>query len=289
MDVFNQELMRRSPLAAAVLETCDFLFDDAWPAEVYETHRGRCYEDKLSFERFLKLTRDALLRHKGSVHQLFVELEADKSHPIDESNFYRKLSRTPPALSRALLRDTAARLSSLMPMMQTAFPRCFDGFELVAGDGKTIKQVAARLKPTRPYTASLLGGKALVALNLRSGLAIAMSDTLDGMANDVPLVPALLEQVRALIASPVLSLWDRQFDDFTTFTHLQGRDGDSFLTRVRKGGLNFTVESCVESVDDKGRKIIDEIGTFVRSSRKPGAGPLRLRRLTLMRGDGDRR
>jgi len=287
MDAFNRELMRRSPLAAAVLETCDFLFDDDWLAEVYEINRGRCYEDKLSFEQFLQLTRDALLRHKGSAHQLFVELEADNSHPIDESNFYRKLSRTAPALSRALLRDSAARLSSLMPTIQTTLPRCFDGFELIAGDGKTIKQVAARLKPTRPYSASLLGGKALVAMNLRSGLAIAMSDTLDGMTNDVPLAPALVEQVRSVIAAPVLSLWDRQFDDFTTFTHLQSRGGDSFVTRVRKGGLNFTVESRVESVDEKGRKIIDEIGTFVRSSRKPGAGPLRLRRVTLMRGDGE--
>src|SRR5438874_8575840 len=82
MDAFNQQLMRRSPLAAAVLETCDFLFDDAWLVDVYEAHRGRCYEDKLTFGQFLQLTRDALLRHEGSAHQLFVELEADKSHPI---------------------------------------------------------------------------------------------------------------------------------------------------------------------------------------------------------------
>jgi hypothetical protein len=286
MDAFNRELMRRSPLAAAVLETCDFLFDDVWLADVYEAHRGRCYEDKLTFGQFLQLTRDALLRHEGSAHQLFIELEADKSHPIDESNFYRKLSRTPPALSRALLRDSAARLSSLLPAARGTLPECFDALEVIVGDGKTIKQVAARLKPTRPYNASLLGGKALVALNLRSGMAIAMSDTLDGMTNDVPLVPALMEQVRQAIAAPVLSLWDRQFDDFTTFTHLRQRQGDAFLARVRKGGLNFTVESRVESVDEKGRRVIDEIGTLVRTRRQPEV-KLRLRRVTLCRGGGE--
>ena len=112
MKAFNRELMRRSPLAAAVLETCDFLFDDAWLAEVYEAHRGRRYEDKLTFGQFLRLTRDALLRHGGSARQLFVELEADKGHPIGESNFYRKLSRTPPAPSRgykALYRRTVTQ------------------------------------------------------------------------------------------------------------------------------------------------------------------------------------
>ena len=90
----------------------------------------------------------------------FVELEADPKHPIDESNFYRKLSHTPPALSRALLRDSAARLSSLMPTVQTTLPPCSNGLEVIVGDGKTIKQVAHRLKPRRPYNASLLGGKA---------------------------------------------------------------------------------------------------------------------------------
>src|SRR5881227_2712028 len=114
MDGFTSELMRRSPLAAAVLETCDFLFDEHWLSALYDSHRGRCYQDKLTFGQFVRLTRDALLRHKGSAHQLFVELEAERSHPIDESNFYRKLSRTPVAVSRALLRDSTARLSSLM-------------------------------------------------------------------------------------------------------------------------------------------------------------------------------
>jgi hypothetical protein len=287
MDAFSKELMRRSPLAAAVLETCDFLFDDQWLTEVYDAHRGKCYTDKLTFGRFLALTRDALLRHKGSAHQLFIELEADQSHPIDESNFYRKLSRTPAALSRALLRDSAARLSSLMPAMKAALlPGCFDGFEVFAADGKTIRQVAMRLKPTRGYSAKMLGGKALIALNLRSGLAIAMSDTLDGMSNEVPLAPALIEQLHQATATPMLTLWDRQFDDFTTFTHLRKREGDAFVARVRKGGLNFTVESRAQCVDDQGRGVIDETGTFVRTRLQPQTN-LRLRRVTLARGDGE--
>ncbi len=99
MDAFEKELMRRSPLAACVLEMADFVFDPPFLNSIYAQGRGRCYEDKLTFENFLALTRDALIRHEGSAHKLFVELERSGSQPIDESNYYRKLARMPVAIS----------------------------------------------------------------------------------------------------------------------------------------------------------------------------------------------
>ena len=47
MDAFERELMRRSPLAACVLEVSDYLFDERLLASIWEGHRGRCYEDVL--------------------------------------------------------------------------------------------------------------------------------------------------------------------------------------------------------------------------------------------------
>ena len=96
--------MRRSPSAASVLEISDFIFDDRLLESIWNQHNGRCYEDVLSFTSFLRLMRDALIRHGGSAHKLFVDLESRKAQPVDESNFYRKLARTPVDLSRALLR-----------------------------------------------------------------------------------------------------------------------------------------------------------------------------------------
>ena len=49
MDAFQRELMRRSPLAACVLEACDFVFDAELLDSVWRAHRGRCYEDVLGF------------------------------------------------------------------------------------------------------------------------------------------------------------------------------------------------------------------------------------------------
>src|SRR5215212_1439402 len=157
MDAFERELMRRSPLAACVLEVSDYLFDAEFLGSIWERHRGRCYEDVLGFEDFLRLTRDALVHHGGSAHRLFVELERDDEEPVDESNFYRKLSRTPVGLSRALLRECTGRLAGLMPGGAAAtLPGCFDGFEAIVGDGKKIRNAAKRLAPTRGYSGKLI-------------------------------------------------------------------------------------------------------------------------------------
>jgi hypothetical protein len=283
MDAFEVELMRRSPLAACVLEMSDFVFDDDLLTAIWDAHRGRCYQDVLKFADFLHLMRDALVNHGGSAHRLFVDLERRGAEPVDESNFYRKLARTPVELSRALLREGTVRLAELMPAGAGAggvtLPGCFDAFAVIVGDGKKIKRAAKRLKPTRGFAGKLLGAKALVALDLRSGLAVAMNDSLDGMANDVPLVPGLMEQLRALIADrPILSVWDRQFDDTGTMGHLCGRRGDAFVVRMKQMHACFAVESMVESTDEQGRRVRDEIGVLGTGKRT-----MRLRRVTLFR------
>ena len=281
MDAFDRELNDRLPLASATLELFDFAFDDALLAAVYAEHRGRCYTDTLTFPDLLRLVRDCLLQHGGSGHRLFVELERDGREPVDESNFYRKLARTPVAVSRALLRRCTARLTDLMPVPAALLPGCFEPLEVVVIDGKKVKNAAKRLKPTRGYGGRLIGAKALVAMHARSGLALAMSDSLDGEANDVPLVPELLPQVREVVPRPVLWLADRQFCDAATFAKLCRRPGDHFVVRVREG-LTFRAESTRRLVDDRGREVTDETGVFGK-----GKDAVRLRRVTLVRGPGE--
>ena len=52
------------------------------------------------------------------------------------------------------------------------------------------KRVAKRLKVMWGRKGGVLGGKALVAVELRSGVAVAMATAADGETNDAKLVPA---------------------------------------------------------------------------------------------------
>ena len=203
MDAFQRELADRLPLASAALAAFDFAFDRATLDRLYDAHRGRCYTDALEFPDLLRLVRDCLLEHGGSGHRACVEAGRAGAMPVDESSFYRKLAKMPVAVGRALLSGCTARLGELVGDVPRAdlLPGCFEGFEAVVLDGKKVKRAARRLKPTRGYTGALIGAKALVAMSMRTGLAIAMSDSLDGEANDVPLVPELLPQVRAVVGA----------------------------------------------------------------------------------------
>lgn len=287
MDAFQTELLRRSPLASCVLEVSDYLFGPELLDRIWESYRGRCYEDVLTFEDFLRLMREALVRYGGSGHALFVELERQDKAPVDESNFYRKLSHLPVELGRGLLRECTCRLLGLMPPDASCveLPACFGGFRLVAGDGKKIKNAAKRLKPTRGYSGALIGAKALVAMDLRSGMALAMSDSPDGLANDVPLVPALMDQLRQVIPQALLSIWDRQFDDVRTLGHLCHRPGDAYVVRMT-ARYTFQAESMVEKHDEEGRLVRDEIGTLTKGKGKDQVA-LRVRRVTLFRPGED--
>jgi hypothetical protein len=137
------------------------------------------------------------------------------------------------------------------------------------------------LAPTRGFVGKLLGAKALVAMDLRSGMAIAMNDTLDGMANEVPLVPGLMPQLHETAGGarrPILSVWDRQFDDPATMRLMSSRAGDAFVVRMKHKNMHFAAESAVESQDGQGRKVLDEIGVL-----GSGKKAMRLRRITLTR------
>ena len=283
MSAFEAELMRRSPLAGCVLELSDQVFNDQFLREVYDANRGRCYQDTLKFGDFLNLMRDALVRHGGSAHALFVNLEAAEAEPVDESNFYRKLSKTPVAVSRALLREGTRRLAELMPTPADTLPGCFDSFTVVIGDGKKIKDAARRLAPTRGFTGALIGARALVGIDARTGLAMAMSDSLDGMGNDSPLVPGLMPQLVAAAGErPLLSVWDRGFGEPKTMRAMLTRAGDGFVVRV-KANHSFTATSRVETTDAKGRTIVDEVGHSGGNSPRARQPALATRRITLRR------
>jgi Transposase DDE domain len=90
--------------------------------------------------------------------------------------------------------------------------------------------VAKRLKPLRGRKGGVLGGKALVALELRSGVVVAMATHADGETNEAKLVPALVPQVREQVAGRRLWVADRQFCDLTQPAAFATGD-DHFLVR----------------------------------------------------------
>ena len=305
MDGFDAQLLARLPLARAVLELFDHVLDDGLCGAVFDAHRGRCYQDAPTFATLVRVMRDALVLHGGSANRAIGDaVDADRLG-CAPSGVYRKLANLPPTLSQALLRRGTQRLAALTARDDDdgdgdgVLATCFDDLDVLVVDGKQLKKAAKRLLATRAYTSgSLLGAKLLVALSLRSGLAVAMNASEDGEGNDVPLVGGLLEQLQALRggggggggggARPFLFVADRQFADLNLPALFTAHDGDHFLLRCQKS-LTFEPDPSRPGqcgVDEAGRAFAQAWGWVGSTEDKRQRVRRRyVRRVTLPRPD----
>ena len=55
MDGFSYEVLSRLPLADAVLSLCSYAMDADYLQEIFDAHRGRYYEDVLTFPTMVNI------------------------------------------------------------------------------------------------------------------------------------------------------------------------------------------------------------------------------------------
>ena len=284
---FDADVCRRLPLADATLRLLDFVAPDAFLADVFDRHRGRAYEKPLTFADLVELLSRSLLLNGQSAHRTFTAARAADELPASTRAVYDKIARLPLAVSEALLTGGTARLQAVVPAAAVAEPPAsLAAFRPLAFDGKKIKFVARRLAATRAVRGQVLGGKLLVAEDVRTGLAVAMAADADGEASDLALVPGLLARTRAVIAGPRLWVGDALFADLTHVAALAA-DGDHFVVRYN-AKVSFHKDlgrPAGRGVNRKGQAYTEEWGWLGRP-----ADPRRRygRRVTVHRpGDGD--
>jgi hypothetical protein len=274
-------VLDKLPLADAVWQLWAEALPSSFFDQLFEMHRGRCFERNVSFAAVVSLVREALCVHHGSGHQVLQRAQEQDTLAASIQAMYGKLRRIPIALSEAFLSECTARLRPYQPDRPAVEPPAsLTGFHLLLFDGKTFKRAAKRLKPVRGRAGKALGGRALVALELQTGLICAFSTNPDGQANEANLVPELLRQVRARIEGPLLWTGDRQFGDLKQI-HRIVNGGDHFVLRYhKKTPFQRDPSKPVRSgVDRFGRRWTEEWGVM-HSTREQ---PFTVRRVTLVR------
>ena len=275
---FQRELLARLPLADSVLSLLGYLWSPSFLDGLFNAHRGRCYEQDLTFPRLVELVRDALLVHHGSGRASFEAADGAGANcrcwPGRSTRSWggcrwrcrRRCCGRPPAgcpdcspAGRGRAAAAAAPDANDPPL-----PASLAGLEVVALDGKVLKHVHRRLRPLRPLQGRLLGGRVLVALAVRPGLALAMDACEDAERNDCPLVPGAVAQVREQVAAArgVLFMADRQMCDLGLMALFAQRPGDHFLVRHNRT-LSFEPDPArppQRGTDARGRAFVQEWG-----------------------------
>jgi Transposase DDE domain len=263
--VFSAAVLEKLPLADSVWRLLHFTMDDPWLEDLWARQRGRCYEQDLKFSTLAHLIADALLEHSGSGNQAFVRAREAEVLPVSITSAYEKLGNLPLAVSETLLEEGTRRMNTVLPKVPAVdpLPDCWADHEVFGADGKAIKHVKRLLKPLRGLQAGILGARASVGLNLRTGLAVAMVGHLDGEAGEAALTEALLPKLAAA-AGPGkewVVVLDRLYCNL------------GFPQQVLKAGGHFLIRHCTnttfvpdptrpaqESHDAQGHRIVQEWG-----------------------------
>lgn len=195
---FCWEALRRLPLADAVLSLWAYVMRPAFLQTVFQKHRGRSFEDLLSFPVIVELMSDALLQHQGSGRQACLRADEDGLLPTCLEAFYGKLRRLPLSLSIGFLEEATQRLRALRPAAARSDeqPASLRDLTLIMVDGKALKNVAKRLLVSRGRSGKLLGGRLLVAYVPAEGVVPSFAAHEDGEANEARLIPDLIPRVR---------------------------------------------------------------------------------------------
>jgi hypothetical protein len=280
---FARDTLDRLPLAEAVLLLWQQVADPTFLQDLFNRQRGRGYDKLLSFPTLVELIADALLQHDGSARASFERAIEHDALPVTIPAAYGKLRRLPLTVSNAFLAEGTARLHALLPVRSaSALPPRLQSFAVIVLDGKTIKHVAKRLKLLRGVRSGLLGGKTLVALELNSGLAVAMRAHPDGEINELRLLPEVVAEVKQRVPGPHLWVGDRQYCDLEQTGRFTAAADDHFLVRYH-AKVHFHPDpqrNVRHGHDEGGRPYTDEWGWLGAAT-----DPRRryVRRLTLTR------
>lgn len=260
---FEREATQRLPFADVALRSLDYILDKDFLDGVFQRHRGRSYENAISFPQFVHLLADSLLGNRGSAHQTFQHAREDKALKASIQAMYGKLRRVPIALSTGFFMEAAARLRELAsPTVANKLPECVASFRVLGFDGKKLKYVVKRLKPLRGLQGKIYGGKILVVQDLETQQAVAVEALPDGEAGDNLLVPPVVGRVRAM-ADDRARLWvgDRAFCDYKLLGLLSA-NFDHFLVRYNTS-CGFYLDETVPTQtghDDEERPYRQEWG-----------------------------
>ena len=286
MDIDAASVRARMPLAEASLLVWRHIADPTFLEQLFERDRGRHYTRVLSFPVMVQLVADALLTHGGSGRHELERARAAGRLPASIQAAYGKLRRMPVAVSTTFLAGCTDRLRALYPKpARQSPPGSLADFEVLVLDGKTVKWVHKRLKVARKTPGGVVGGKALVAMALNSGLVLGMHAHPDGDVNEIQFVGDLAPLIRSRVAGPRLWLADRAFG-YPTIIDRLSQDDDAFVVRARSG-VTFEPDATRPAQaghDAEGQAITQVWGWLGRAG-----GPHRayVRRITLTRAAGD--
>lgn len=232
-----QRFVTESPICVMVQALLEKALNPTRVDVLFQRHAQTQYTRTLLFSSVVDVMSLVVCGRQKSINAAYQKLQ-DRI-PVARQNLYEKINHTDPAVSAALVRQTAADLKGIVEHLGGALPDLVPGYRVKILDGNWLAATDHRLKELRTLAAGPLPGKSLVVLDPKWMLAVDVFPCEDGHAQERALLPAVMETVER----GDLWLEDR---NFCTRSWLFGvvRRGAHFL--VREHRTNVPWEAVTE-------------------------------------------
>jgi IS4 transposase len=172
---------------------------------LFEQHAQTQYTRELLFSSVVDVMSLVVCGIQPSVNAAYKHLQ-DRI-PVARKNLYEKINHTEPAVSAALVRQTAGTMTEIIGHLGGALPALLPGYRVKILDGNCLAATEHRIAELRTTSAGPLPGKALVVLDPALMLAVDVFPCADGHAQE----RALLDDVLPTVQRGELWIEDRNF------------------------------------------------------------------------------
>lgn len=262
MDSVLDRFIKQSPTIVMARLALQKALEPAWINELFDRHRQTQYTRELLFSTTVEIMSVVAVGLRPSIHA--AAQAAAASLPVSIAALYDKINHTEPALVRALVGGSAARLDPVVRPLREEPAATASGWRVRIVDGSHLRASDKRLKPLRGFRGAALPGQSLVVYDPDLGMIVDMMPCEDGHAQERSLMQPLLESAtkgelwiadRNFSTRKILCGWHARGSAFIVREH--GRNPNpSELERPRKMGRIDT-----GSVSEQTVRIEDEDGT----------------------------
>jgi hypothetical protein len=224
---------------------------------------------ELLFSTVADLMGLVVCRVRPSMHAAFQSRDLG----VTIKALYDKVKRIEPAVSQALVRETAERMAKIVGHMGGQLPELLPGWRAKILDGNHLHRSQRRLKVLRNKNVAPLPGLSLVVLDPALMLAVDVFPCPDGHAQERTMLPEVMETVEAA------DLWiaDRNFCTTGFLSGIAERNA-CFIIRQHAGIVSYELLGKAQRV---GRTLTGMAYEQPMRIQRSDGPPLVVRRVTL--------
>lgn len=240
-DAFDR-FAKKTPISVMVRATIENVLSAPRLDAIFDENAEQQYAGELMFSTVADIMGQVVCQIHPTVNAAYIDRQDEIG--VTVKAVYDKLKGIETPVSRALVRDTAARMQAIIKQTGGLQPPLLAGYRTKIVDGNHLRRTDRRIGELRELNVAPLPGQALVVFDPQYRLVLDVLPCEDGHAQERSLLPELLETIETG------DLWiaDRNFCTIAFLSGIGTRRG-KFIIR-QHGKLPFTLKGRCKRVGE---------------------------------------